>query len=205
MSIWSFDSIFTKGAISFSIAPDSVERFHMPDNPPHKHRQSVTALVVTTLVLLFLAVSCSSKDDAAAIRKLIDKGAGLAAEKQIGDLMRLTADGFIADPGAHDAKRVKGILFIAFQHYGHFDIRYPRPAVDLEEDGKKAKATVYFVIVSKDKEIPSLKELYNNPREWIEAASEKADLYELKLDLVIDSGDWLIQRAAIEGFKGYGF
>lgn len=177
----------------------------MQNTPLYSHRPVAAPLAATALAFLFLVATCSSKDDAAAIRKLIDKGANLAAEKQIGDLMRLTTDGFTAGPGDHDARRVKGILFVAFQHYGNFSIRYPSPTVELEEDGKKAKAAVYFVIVSQDKEIPSLKELYNNPREWIEAASEKADLYELKLDLVKDSGDWLIQRAVLEGFKGYGF
>ncbi len=197
--------MFNRAFTTSIINSDRFGRFRMQNSSLYNHRSGVAPLVVKALVLLFLVVTCSGKDDAAAIGKLIDKGANLATEKQIGDLMRLTTDGFTAGPGDYDARRVKGILFVAFQHYGNFSIRYPSPTVELIEDGKKAKATVYFVIVSKDKEIPSLKELYNNPKEWIEAAGEKADLYELKLDLVKDSGDWLIERAVLEGFKGYGF
>ncbi|MGD8844024.1 MAG: hypothetical protein PVI54_00865 [Desulfobacteraceae bacterium] len=53
--------------------------------------------------------------------------------------------------------------------------------------------------------IPGLKALYDNPRKWFEAVGEKADLYQLELDLVNDGGDWLVGRARLEGFKGTGF
>ncbi|MBT8339427.1 MAG: hypothetical protein HKP58_11755 [Desulfatitalea sp.] len=170
--------------------------------------QTTFASSTPGLILLFvgcLAVACSSGDDTVAIRKLIDEGARLATEQQIGDLMRLTSTDFTALPGGYDNKQLKGVLFAAFRHYGAFKIRYPRPSVELAEDGGHAGATIHFMIVSKDRQVPGLKELYDNPGQWIEKAGEIADLYQLKLDLVKPSAGWQVRRAELEGFKGFGF
>ena len=162
----------------------------------------------TLLVLLCgLLWACSEKDkdDAEAIRELIQKGAGLAEQKQTGDLLELTTDGFVADPGGNDVQSVKGILFGAFMHYRQFKIHFPKPSVEMAADGKSAAATVHFLIVRQSQAIPGLKALYDDPRKWFEAVGEKADLYQLEMDLVKNGGDWLVGRAQLEGFKGTGF
>ena len=168
---------------------------------PHQKNVFIVMAVFISLSIF----SCGSKDDAAAIRKLIERGAELAEKHEIGDLMQLTADGFTAFPGSHDARSVRGILFVAFKHYGTFDIRYPRPSVEVQKDAPTARATIYFMIVSKDLAIPDLKDLYENPQEWLDKASEKADLYQLKLDLIKKSGDWRVQKAELAAFKGLTF
>ncbi len=156
--------------------------------------------------LLALALAgCGEKDDTQAVRAMIQKGAKMAEQHDIGDLMDLTAKGFAADPGNHGAAEVRAILFSAFRHYGEFDIRYPRPAVTVAEGRSGASAVVHFMIVRRDYEIPGLKELYDDPQRWLELASEKADLYQLKLELVREESRWLVRQATLEGFKGWGF
>ena len=164
----------------------------------------------STMVILVICLgqflsACSSKDDTEAIYELIQKGTRLAEEKQVGDLMDLALPEFTSRPGGYDRRRTKGVLFAAFRHYGEFKIRFPRPQVEVFEDGDSAMATIHFLIVRQDQSIPGLKELYDDPRKWIETASEKADLYQLKLALKKDGGDWLVGEANLEGFKGIGF
>ncbi len=167
------------------------------------HVAAVAFLLSAGLCLLVSA--CSSKDDVAVIRGVIQKSARLAEDKQINDLLELTAEGFLALPGQHDAPMVKGILFGAFRYYGRFKIHYPRPTIDVTADGTGATAVVHFLIVRRDQSIPGLKELYNDPRRWLETVGEKADLYQLKLQFKKKDGDWLVQQAQLEGFKGAGF
>ena len=168
----------------------------------HYHKHLVIALTAFISLSLF---ACGAKDDAAAIRKMIDQAETLAEDHQIGDLMDLTAKGFSASPGGHDDRSVRGILFVAFKHYGTFDIRYPRPTVRVEKEAATAEATIHFMIVSKDKPMPDLKKLYENPQEWLDKAGEKADLYRLKLDLIKQDGNWRVQKADLSTLKGMTF
>ena len=155
--------------------------------------------------LLLLISGCSAGEDADVIRRLIEKSAGLAETKKVGELMQLTGKGFIAMPGRRSADEVKRILFAAFMHYGKFKIHYPKPGVEIGPGGNQASATIYFAIVRQNQPLPGLKELYENPRLWLEAASEKADLYRLKLKLVKKKSEWVAMEAQLEGFKGIGF
>ena len=82
---------------------------------------------------------------------------------------------------------------------------YPEPSVDLEESGREASAKVYFMIVKKERSIPKLKDLYKDPRGWLEEVGETADLYRLKLELLKKNGDWLVKSALLEPFRGVGF
>jgi len=174
----------------------------LKQRPNHLLSAIVTLLVVCLCIFL---TACGGKDDTEAIYELIQKGKRLAEEKQVGDLMDLAVPEFISRPGGHDRRGTKRVLFAAFRHYGEFKLRYPRPQVEVLEDGDSAMATIHFLIVRQDQSIPGLKELVDDPRKWIETASEKADLYQLTLALKKDGGDWLVGEASIEGFKGTGF
>ncbi len=169
--------------------------------------QHLCASSVMLLMFVFGAslTACSSKDDTEAIHELIQKGTALAEEKQIGDLMDFALPGFISRPGGNDRRATKRVLFAAFRHYGDFKIHYPSPQVEVIDAGASASATIHFLIVRQDQSIPGLKELVDDPRKWIETAGEKADLYQLKLALKKDGGDWLVAEASLEGFKGTGF
>jgi hypothetical protein len=157
------------------------------------------------LLGLFAWNGCTEKDEAEAIRRLIKKGAKLAEAHNVGAVMELTSQGFSATPGNRDRAEVRSILFMAFRHYREFRILYPQPGVDLKEGGEAASATIYFLIVRKDRSYPELQDLYEDPGGWIEAVGENADLYRLTLDLIRKEGDWLTTRAHLEPFKGYGF
>ena len=172
----------------------------------NQHLHHCPSAIFILVICIGLSLSaCSSKDDTEAIRELIQQGSSLAEEKQVGDLMDLALPAFISRPGGYDELGTKRILFAAFRHYGEFELSYPRPQVEVLDNGDSATATIHFLIVRQDQSIPGLKELYDDPRKWIETASEKADLYKLKLALKKDGGDWLVAEANLEGFKGVGF
>lgn len=169
-----------------------------------RHFTGAGLLIAIAGTLLLLA-ACGEKDAAEAVRDLIKKGAELAQKHAVDDLMELTTEDFSASPGTRDAGEVKRILFMAFRHYRTFKIHYPRPSVLFGREEGRARAALYFVIVRRDQPFPDLKDLYRDPERWIEAAREKADLYQLQLDLLKAGDDWKIQKAHLEGFKGYGF
>jgi hypothetical protein len=159
-------------------------------------------LLCCVIVATFLVIGCGTSDEEAAIRKLIDQAADLAEKHQIGDLVRLTAEDFVATPGHHDANSVKALLFVTFRQYGSFNVLYPRPTVTLEASAQRASATIYFVIVRKDVAMPPFKDLYHDPVGWLEAVGEKADPYRLALDLIKQDRRWQVQRTHLERFTG---
>jgi hypothetical protein len=156
-------------------------------------------------IFFVLVVSCSPKDEVAAIRELIKKGAELAEDHDVGGIMDLTTADVVALPGQHNRLEIKRIIWAALMHYGKLKVLYPEPSVDLTSNDSIASARVYFLIVKKDRNSPELKELYKDPRRWLEEVSENADLYQLNLQLLKKNGDWLVKQAHLEGFKGIGF
>lgn len=147
---------------------------------------------------------CSPDDDVALIRQLVVTAAELAEAKQVGNIMGLTTDDLVANPGQRNRSAVKRILFAAFHHYGTFDIKHPRPLVDIIQPGASAKASVPFLIVQKDKAFPELSELYDDPTRWMEAVGEMADPYELELELVKSDGEWRVRKATLLGLRSIG-
>ena len=167
--------------------------------------QSLARLVAFLLITLFTLAACAKEDDTDQIRKLIKEGARLAEEHNIASLLELTTEDFVAHPGEHDGREVKGILWYAFNHYGNFKVMYPEPSVDLKEGGRAASAKVYIMIVQKERSIPELKDLYKDPRGWLEEVGETADLYRLKLELLKNKENWLVRSVLLEPFRGVGF
>jgi len=153
----------------------------------------------------FFAAACSQKDDVQLIRALIKKGAERAEEHDIGGVMELTTENVVALPGQHNRLEIKRILWSAFMHYGKFKVLYPKPSVDLSAKDGSASSGIYLLIVKKERTIPELKHLYDDPRRWLEAVGENADLYQIKLQLLKKDGRWLVRQAHLEGFKGLGF
>jgi len=166
---------------------------------------SLARLVTLLLITLLLLAACSKEDNTEQIRNLIKEGAKLAEEHNAAGLLKLTTEGFVARPGNHDDREVRRILWFAFNHYGNFKVMYPEPSVDLKESGREASAKVYFMIVKKERSIPELKDLYRDPRGWLEEVGEAADLYRLKLELLKNNGDWLVRSVLLEPFRGVGF
>jgi len=119
--------------------------------------------------------------------------------------MDLTTADVVALPGQHNRLEIKRIIWTALMHYGKLKVLYPEPSVDITSNDSSASARVYFLIVKKDRNLPELKELYKDPRRWLEEVSENVDLYQLNLQLLKKNGAWLVKQAHLEGFKGIGF
>lgn len=155
--------------------------------------------------LLFVLGSCSGQDDTNEIRELIKNGIRLAEKRDVAGVMKMTTEDFLGDPGRHTGREVKRMLWLAFRQYGDFTIVYPQPNVNPVDEGRIASARVYCLIVKKERTLPELRDLYEDPRGWLNEVGENADLYRIELDLVKRNGDWLVNRARLEPFRGTGF
>jgi hypothetical protein len=152
-----------------------------------------------------MTASCSQKDDVRAIREMIKEAAGLAEDHNVSDIMALTTEDIIALPGHHNRQEIKRLIFSAFMHYGKLKVLYPKPSVDLSTTDDSATSMIYLLIVKKDRSIPDVKDLYEEPRRWLEKVGENADLYQIELQLVKKDNKWLVKQVHLEGFKGLGF
>lgn len=155
-------------------------------------------------IFLFL-IACSEKDDVLAIRELIKKGAELAEDHDVSGIMDLATEDVTAHPGQMNYQEIKGIIWRTLKYYGKLSVLYPKPAVEIYAEDRTAACNLYLLIVKKDQADPDLKEVYDDPKRWLEAVGERADLYRLKLELIKNEGKWRVRQAHLEGFKGLGF
>jgi hypothetical protein len=167
-------------------------------------KKSAGKAILWPILFVFL-VTCSDKDDVAAIRELIKKGAALAEDHDVGGIMDLTTEDLVAHPGQVNRLEIKRIIWRAFRHYGKLKVLYPKPSVDVSPKDNTAACKAYLLIVKKDQAFPDLKEFYDDPRRWLETVGENADLYQMKLQMIKKEDKWWVQQAHLEGFKGYGF
>ena len=156
-------------------------------------------------LFLFLAAACSLKDDVQVIRELIKDGAKLAEDHNVSGIMELATEDVVALPGHHNRLEIKRIIWAALMHYGKLKVLYPKPSVDLSTTDNSATCMIYLLIVKKDRTIPDVKDLYEEPRRWLETVGENADLFQIKLQLLKKDGMWRVNQAHLEGFKGLGF
>lgn len=171
------------------------------------YRKTLTKMMISWMAFFFffLTTTCSQKDDVQLIRGLIKEGAALAEDHNVSGLMELTTEDVVAFPGHHNRLEIKRIIFAALMHYGKLKVLYPKPSVDLSTTNNSATCMIYLLIVKKDRTIPDLKDLYEEPRRWLEKVGENADLYQVKLQLLKKDGKWLVNQTHLEGFKGLGF
>jgi hypothetical protein len=160
-------------------------------------------LLMGTPALLLTA--CAPQDDEKALQALVEQAAGLAEEHDIKGILELTTPDFKAQPHEVDRQEAKRVLFMVFRHYGALSVVYPRPRVDLEPKDGGPLVIVPFLIVKKNQTIPGLRELYDDPQRWLEKVSENADLYQFRLQVVKQKGNWLVKKAILERYTGTGF
>ena len=170
-------------------------------------RKNLTKIMIPwmTSFFLFMASACSQKDDVQVIRGLIKEGAELAEDHNVSGIMEMTTEDVVAFPGNHNRMEIKRIIFAALMHYGKLRVLYPKPSVDLSTTDNSATCMIYLLIVKKDRTIPDVKDLYEEPRRWLEKVGENADLFQVELQLLKKDGKWLVNRARLEGFRGLGF
>lgn len=167
-------------------------------------RQSMR-LALLGLVFFLVVSACLQEDDAAAIRALVQKGAALAEAHDISGLMELTTEDIVGQPGAYNRPAIKRIIWSTLTYYGQIKILYPKPSVTLSAQDNRASCEIFLLIVKKDRVIPDLKDLYDDPRGWIETVGDNADLYQLNLEMRKTDGRWRAREARLETFKGTGF
>lgn len=169
------------------------------------YRTQGTIFVLAGIVFLFMACACSQEDDVAAIRALIQKGAALAEAHDISGVMELTTEDIVAQEGTYDRLEIKRIIWSALMHYGRMNILYPKPKVDLFDENNQASCAMFLLIVRKDRVVPDVKDLYDDPQGWIETVGDNADLYQLKLEMRKTASGWRVRAAHLEPFRGMGF
>ena len=142
---------------------------------------------------------CEDKSDAQLIREKIEEAARLAEKHDIAGLVELCTKDLQAQPGGHDRQSVKGVLLFAFKRYGQFEVAHPRPSIEVDPGGSSAQAKVPFLIVRGDKRVPGLQQFVEEPKAWLEQASEIADPYYLELLFEKQDGEWKARRAELRG------
>lgn len=150
-------------------------------------------------------MACSRPADDEKIRTLIAKGAASAEAHDIAGILELATGDVRAMPMDLDRRGIKGILWRTFNYYGPLKILYPRPDVEIDEDGNAAAVRLPFLIVKKELDFPNLESLRDDPMAWIEAVGETADLYRIRLSFTRQDGAWLVHQAILERFTGVGF
>jgi hypothetical protein len=164
--------------------------------------RSVTGIVLLAALLAAGCARCAAPDDEQAVRALLGEAVDAAERHELGDLLRLTTPGFVADPGGVSRQEVKGVLLMAFRRYGRFTIRHPRPAVALGEDGRTAEADLPFLIVREGARAPDLGGLLDDPEGFVEAVAGMGDAYFLELRIEKTDDGWRAARARIRGTRG---
>ena len=151
-------------------------------------------------VCLFIAAGCGPNDEVAVIRDQIQKGAALAEAHDINGLMKLAAEDIVVNPGGYHRREIKRIIWAALKHYGNIKIIYPRPSVNLSTDKNQASCGLVFLIVKRNRVIPDVKDLYDDPQAWIETVGANADLYRLRFEMLKTKKHWQIKNAYLETF-----
>jgi len=164
-----------------------------------KHALRQSAVITLVLSLSFLT-ACSRTPGEEAIYQLVEDGVNMAESHDLGGMLNLLEDGFIGGPGNYSKQEVRRILFVMLKRYGKFRILYPRPSIQLSEDGHVAIVKMNFLIASKQQPFPELDLLYSEPTAWLAAVDKSADLYTLSMELDVESGEWLLRKARITGF-----
>ncbi len=165
--------------------------------------QKIYCLVVLFLMSILLT-ACSKTDREKEALELIQRAATLAEAQDLGGLMGLTQDGFVADPGKHTSDEARRLLFVTFKRFGIFHIYYSKPAIRLSEDESVAQVKLNFIMATKGRLFPELEQLYQKPAQWIQAVDERADIYSLSMELRFVSGEWLVSTAKVTGFAWPG-
>ncbi len=147
--------------------------------------------------------SCGGQDDEERIVEVIYEAADAAQRHDVSAILDLTAPRFEASPGGRDRQEVRTALLIVFERYGNFRIIYPQPEIAVDAGVGMAKAEIPFIVGREGVPLLDLSDLYMDPEGWLDEASRSADTYHLSLRLAKDDGEWLVERARIDGLGSF--
>jgi hypothetical protein len=157
------------------------------------------------LALVCVVTACSRGDDMERIRGLIREGAALAEKHRIDPMLQLATEDLRAEPGGYDRAGVRDVLALAFLHYGRFEILYPKPAVEVAEDGGSARTSFPFVIAAYGSSLPGLEDLRADPEAWLQAVGDRVDLFRVELRWTRTEERWRVAAVRLETLKRPGF
>ena len=162
-------------------------------------------IILAALLVGAMNLACNNKDDVEQIRSIIKSAAALAESHDISGLLDLTSEDVKAMPMNLGRNGIRGILWRAFKYYGQISVLYPRPKIEVQQDRDIASARFPFLIVKTEQPIPNLEKLRNDPKAWVDAIGETADLYRLQLELFRQDSLWRVSHVVLEHFTGFGF
>jgi hypothetical protein len=168
--------------------------------------RGLKTLIILPLLLGLSCGLCSEEtSDEEQIREIIKKAVELAEKKDIGGIMDLASEDFVAMPQRMDRRQTKGMLFYVFQRYKDLSIIYPRPSVSVEPGVSMGTASVVFLLVRGGDTRPDVDGLSDDLEQWVRKVGDYTRLFKLKIAFVKEDDDWLVRRAHLERFKGTGF
>lgn len=149
--------------------------------------------------------TCSHTTDEQQILALIDEGARLAEQHDLGGLLDTVTQDVMVLPRRIGRQELKGMLLYFFQRYPAFSLHFPRPSIEHQPGAAQALASVILLMIRQGEAVPDLSDLADDPARWAEQAGDLANLLRLKLDLRKEDGDWRVSRVKVESFRGFGF
>lgn len=170
-----------------------------------RDRASKLLFILPLLLGLSCGLCSQETSDEEQIRKIIKMGVEFAEKKDIGGIMELASEGFMAMPQRMDRRQTKGMLFYIFRRYKDLSIMYPRPSVSVEPGATVGSARVVFLLLRGGDARPDVEGLADDLDQWVRKVGDYTSLYRLKLSFVKEDDDWLVERAHLERFKGLGF
>jgi hypothetical protein len=180
----------------------------MVSNDRYAHRTAIIRLARCLWLLMcvcMVVTACSRSDDAQQIRAHIARAAELAEAHNVGAILDLATADVRALPMDLDRRGIRAVLWRTFNIYGPLTVLYPRPPVEIHTAAGQASTEFPLLMVRKEVDIPGLEDLRNDPSAWMEAVSDHADLYRLRLQWINDDGTWRVDLAVVERFDGIGF
>ncbi|MFC1654739.1 hypothetical protein ACFL2F_02940 [Myxococcota bacterium] len=166
-------------------------------------------LKILLILPLLLGLSCGlcseETSDEEQIRRIIARAVELAERKDIGGIMDMASEDFVAMPQSMDRRQTKGMLLYVFQRYKDLSILYPRPGVSVEPGAPSGSASVVFLLLRGGDTRPNVDGLADDLEQWVRKVGDYTRLFRLKITFVKEDDDWLVQRIHLERFKGTGF
>lgn len=162
-------------------------------------------LLATATIFLPSCKGCAQQDDEELIQQLVENAVVYAQQHEIGELMDLATKDFVANPGSHQRRSTKALLMVLFRRFGKFSIVHPVSSITIENSGTAANLSVPFLLVREGQAIPDMRELVQQPGQWLKEAGEVAHPYYLTAKLVKVDGDWLVASVQMKGTQNIGY
>lgn len=162
------------------------------------------ALLALACIVTFTTGCKSDTSDEAQIRAVVSEAVEYAEAHNTSDLLDLTSNEFIANPGRRTRADVSRVLFVAFKRYGNFKVQHPRYSVSIDDSGREASATIPFLVVREGQDDGELEEITGDPRSWVDAATRAVgDPHTLAIRFVKLRDTWKVKSVEIKGLKRY--